>query len=170
MPSLSPQTLQVVSTLVIVVVALLIILIRMKAAKRPTSAKKILIPPLSMSTGFLMFLFPIMRIRLLYALAALLVGLVFSIPLITSSKMFRGDDHHVYLKRSPTFAAVLLSLLVVRVLLHSYIEQWITVPQTGAVFFILAFGMLLPWRIAMLLTYRKLTRHEREFFKKLMEN
>jgi membrane protein CcdC involved in cytochrome C biogenesis len=36
------------------------------------------------------------------------------------------------------------------------VEAYITIYQTGAVFFILAFGMLLPWRIAMYIQYQKL--------------
>ena len=170
MPSISQQTLQVLSTLVIVIGAIAVIIIRMRAAKKPTSARKILIPPIGMSTGFFMFLFPFMRIPLLYALAAFLVGLVFSVPLITSSKMHRGADEQVYLKRSPTFILVLLGLLVVRVLLHTYIEKFVSIPQTGAVFFILAFGMLLPWRIAMYLAYRRFLRKNQEVFNKFAEN
>ncbi|MGW9129179.1 CcdC protein domain-containing protein, partial [Paenibacillus chitinolyticus] len=30
--------------------------------------------------------------------------------------------------------------------------------QTGGLFFLLAFGMLVPWRIAMLYMYRQLTK------------
>ncbi len=170
MPSISNQTLQLLSTLVIVVGALTVIVIRMRAARKPTSIKKILIPPLGMSTGFLMFVVPIMRISYLYALAAFLVGMVFSIPLITSSKMHRGEDDQVYLKRSPAFVVVLLGLLVIRILLHTYIEKYISIPQTGAVFFILAFGMLLPWRIAMFLSYRRFIRRDHGVLQKLAEN
>ncbi|MNJ02792.1 hypothetical protein D3C73_1628740 [compost metagenome] len=43
-----------------------------------------------------------------------------------------------------------------RLALHEYVESWITLYQTGAVFFVLAFGMLLPWRIAMYVKFRKL--------------
>ena len=154
MPTFSNQTLQVTSTVVIIVGALTVIAIRLRAAKHPTSARKIMIPPLGMITGFLMFAFPVMRIPVLYGIIAFLVGCLFSIPLITSSRMeqINGD---VYLKRSPAFIIVLLSLLVIRIALHTYIERYVTIPQTGAVFFILAFGMLLPWRIAMLIRYKQ---------------
>jgi len=63
-------------------------------------------------------------------------------------------DGKVYLKRSPGFIIVLFALLIVRIVLGSYIEQYITIPQTGAIFFILAFGMLLPWRITMFQRYK----------------
>ncbi|MHB1683396.1 MAG: CcdC family protein [Bacilli bacterium] len=154
MPALSNQTLQIVSTVIIVVGAIAVIFIRLHAARKPTSARKILIPPLGMATGFLMFIVPLMRIPLTYAIIAFLFGGLFSIPLITTSKMLRQDGD-VYLKRSPAFIIVLLALLVIRLALHTFIEQYITVPQTGAIFFILAFGMLLPWRLVMYGRYRK---------------
>ena len=154
MPALSNQTLQIVSTVIIVVGAIAVIFIRLHAARKPTSARKILIPPLGMATGFLMFIVPLMRIPLTYAIIAFLFGSLFSIPLITTSKMLRQDGD-VYLKRSPAFIIVLLALLVIRLALHTFIEQYITVPQTGAIFFILAFGMLLPWRLVMYGRYRK---------------
>lgn len=154
MPALSNQTLQIVSTVIIVVGAIAVIFIRLHAARKPTSSRKILIPPLGMATGFLMFIVPMMRIPLTYAIIAFLFGSLFSIPLITTSKMLRQDGD-VYLKRSPAFIIVLLALLVIRLALHTFIEQYITVPQTGAIFFILAFGMLLPWRLVMYGRYRK---------------
>ncbi|KUO94885.1 hypothetical protein ATW55_10440 [Ferroacidibacillus organovorans] len=151
---LSGQAAQWISTIVIIAFALSVIVIRLRAARKPTNAKKILIPPLGMSTGFLMFVTPLTRVPLTYALAALLVGVLFSIPLIASSKLERHGGQ-VYLKRSPAFIVVLLVLLVIRIALHGYIEKYITIPQTGGIFFILAFGMLLPWRIVMYMKYKR---------------
>ncbi|MCY0877182.1 MAG: cytochrome c biogenesis protein CcdC [Firmicutes bacterium] len=153
---LSESTLQIVSMVVIAVFAVTVIMVRLQAAKKPTSVRKIIIPPLGMSTGYLMFIFPFMRISWTYGIIAFGVGLLFSIPLIISSHM-EVSDGQVYLKRSPAFIVVLLVLLIVRLGLHSYIEKYVTIPQTGAVFFILAFGMLLPWRIAMYLRYKSFT-------------
>jgi len=149
----SEQTLQILSMVVIVIFASTVIAVRLRAAKKPTSIRKIIIPPLGMTTGYLMFIFPFMRISWTYGIIAFLVGCLFSVPLILSSKMEAVDDK-VYLRRSPAFILVLLALLLVRLGLHSYIEQYVTIPQTGAIFFILAFGMLLPWRVAMYLRYK----------------
>ncbi len=150
---LSGQAAQWISTIVIILFALSVIVIRLRAARKPTNAKKILIPPIGMSTGFLMFVAPITRVPFAYALVALFVGVLFSIPLIATSKLKRHDEQ-IYLKRSPAFIVVLLVLLVIRISLHGYIEKYITIPQTGGIFFILAFGMLLPWRIVMYIKYR----------------
>ena len=140
------------------VFALSVIGIRLKAANRPTSERKIIIPPLGMSTGFAMFLFPFMRIPLVWGLVAFLAGAVFfSYPLIRTSR-FEARDGQIYLKRSKAFIVILLVLLVIRLILHDYVEQFVSLPQTGALFFLLAFGMLVPWRVAMLIGYRKLQR------------
>jgi len=150
--------LHTVPLLLSAVFALLVIGVRLKAANRPTSERKIIIPPLGMSTGFAMFLFPFMRVPLLWGIAAFLTGAAFfSYPLIRTSR-FEARDGQIYLKRSKAFIAILLVLLVIRLILHDYVEQFVSLPQTGALFFLLAFGMLLPWRIAMLLGYRKIQR------------
>jgi membrane protein CcdC involved in cytochrome C biogenesis len=136
--------------------AMMAIFIRLKAANRPVTVKKIIIPPLGMSTGFFMFVFPMMRISWTWAAAAFLAGAcVFAIPLILGTR-FHVVDGKVYVKRSKSFVFILLGLLALRLVLHNYIEEYISIPQTGAVFFILAFGMILPWRVAMLVKYRRL--------------
>src|ERR1700730_3126468 len=140
--------LQLFSTLFAACLALLIIFVRLRAAKKPTSLKKIIIPPFAMSTGFLMFVVPQTHIPLLYAVYAVMVGLIFSYPLIATSKM-QIIDGEIYLKRSRAFPIILLSLLILRIFLHNYVERYITLPQTGAAFFILAYGMIVPWRFAM---------------------
>ncbi len=148
---------QWISSLIAVVMALTVIFIRMKASQNPTNVKKIIMPPVGMSTGFLMFLVSQTRIPWLYAFAAFLVGLMFSYPLILSSKMY-VQEGFVYLKRSPAFVVVLLALLIIRIALHTYVESYVSIPQTGALFFILAFGMLAPWRVAMLRRFFTLTK------------
>lgn len=141
--------------------ALTFVVIRLRAAKKPTSAKKIILPPIAMSTGFLMFLYPPTRIPFSWGIIAFLAGAVFfSYPLIRTSQFhIVGDD--IYLKRSKAFVFILLGLLLLRLGLHTYVEEHISIPQTGAVFFILAFGMILPWRVAMYLQYRRLLKQTR---------
>jgi membrane protein CcdC involved in cytochrome C biogenesis len=138
--------------------ATMVILLRLRATKKPTSAKKIIIPPLGMSTGFLMFLFPPFHIPWSWAILSFLCGALFlSIPLIKTSK-FQIINDQIYLKRSRAFVLILVVLLVIRLSLHSYIEQHISIYQTGAIFFILAFGMLLPWRLVMYYQYKQVEK------------
>ncbi|MXQ53574.1 CcdC family protein [Shimazuella alba] len=153
--------LHTIASIVFVLGALSMIYIRIKAAAKPTNAKKILIPPLGMSTGFFMFFYEPTHISWTWAGIAFLCGAVFfSIPLIKTSK-FELRSGQVFLKRSPALIFILVGLLTIRFALHSYIEEFLSIPQTGGLFFILAFGMLLPWRIAMYLQYQKLLKDEK---------
>ena len=131
---------------------------RIRETQRPVTAAKILIPPLGMTTGFSMFLVPQTRVPLAWGLAAFLAGVVFlSYPLVRTSTMTRsGND--ILLKRSRAFLVILLALVAVRLAARGYVEQYIDTVQTGSLFFLLAYGMLLPWRIVMYLRYRALTR------------
>ena len=158
---MSNTAVQILSTVIAVVFALMVIVVRVRGSGKPTNARKILIPPLGMSTGFFMYIVPATHEPFRYAVYAFLVGMVFSYPLILTSKMYRGDDELVYLKRSKSFVLILLVMLILRVVLHEYVGQYVTILQTGSIFFVLAFGMILPWRIAMLIRYRKLTHQSR---------
>lgn len=153
-----PFNLNVIAMVMLIVMGTSMVILRIRATKKPTNAKKILIPPLGMSTGFLMFLFPPTRIPWSWAVLAFLVGMIFlAIPLIITSR-FHIVDGEIYLKKSRAFVFILLILLSVRIGLHSYIEQHISIMETAGLFFILAFGMLLPWRLAMYQQYRKLAK------------
>lgn len=149
--------LQLLSLLIGILFAGSIIFVRLRASNRPTNARKILIPPIGMSTGFLMFVAPQCHVSWLDFFEALLVGAVFSILLVKTSK-FEIRNEHIYLKRSKAFAFVLIGLLIIRVIIKIYVEQSISYAQTGALFFTLAFGMILPWRIAMFIMYKRLEK------------
>ncbi len=61
------------------------------------------------------------------------------------------------MQRSTAFFSVILVLAAVRILAHGYFDTLLTVEQSGALFFVLAFGMIVRWRFNMLLEYRRLT-------------
>jgi membrane protein CcdC involved in cytochrome C biogenesis len=152
--NISPSFLQLGSTLGAAVIALLVIFIRLKASSTPVTIKKIIMPPLGMSTGFFMFVAPFTHIPLWWAVISLVIGwFLFSYPLIRSTH-FKIVDGQVYAERSRSFIFILLGMLAVRMLLHTIIEQYISIPQTGALFFILAFGMIVRWRIFMYKEYK----------------
>lgn len=149
------MNLQVISTIIMVVFALGVIVVRMRGGKRPVTVAKIMIPPIAMSSGFSMFFAPQMRFDWVYALVAFLVGIAFSYPLILTTQ-FRQVAGQIFVKRSRWFVLILLALLALRVGLHDYVSSFLSVSQTAGAFFVLAFGMILPWRVAMLFQYRKL--------------
>lgn len=129
---------------------------RMRETRVPVTPKSILIPPIGMSTGFFMFLSPLTRVPWPWAIGAFLCGLlVFSWPLVRSSRL-EPRDGRVYMRRSPWFLAILLGLLGVRLLLHDYVGHLISPVQTAAVFYLLAFGMIVRWRADMYRQYRRL--------------
>lgn len=146
-----------VPTLIAVAMGSAALVIRMKASKRPTSAKRIMVPPLAMSTGFLMFLYEPTRPSAFHVGEALVVGALFSIVLICTSK-FEVRDGAIYLKRSKAFAYLLIGLLVLRVAFRIVMGQELNPEELSGMFFLLAYGMLLPWRVAMLVRYVKLKR------------
>jgi membrane protein CcdC involved in cytochrome C biogenesis len=131
---------------------------RVRETQRPVTAANLLAPPLGMSTGFCMFLVPETRVPLPWALAAFAVGaLLFSYPLVRTSRLERVGES-VTLRRSKAFLWIILGLFAVRFALRAYVEQYVSTLQTGALFFVLAFGMILPWRITLFARYRALSR------------
>jgi membrane protein CcdC involved in cytochrome C biogenesis len=129
---------------------------RVREARTPVSTRKIVFPPLGMSTGFLMFLAPAARVPWSWASAAFALGaVVLAIPLARTSRLVRAGDV-VWMQRSRAFLWILLGLLALRTALRAYVERMVTPLQTGALFFVLAFGMIVRWRLGMLLEYRRL--------------
>lgn len=129
---------------------------RVRETRRPVTRLSITLPPLGMSTGFLMFLFPAARIPWSWALAGFVFGALLSVPLTRTSKLERVGGA-VMMRRSRAFLATLLLLAAMRLALHNWIGEFISPVQTGALFFVIAFGMILVWRVRMLGEYRRLT-------------
>lgn len=142
-------------TLMSLIMATIVMAVRIKRAKQAISLKQIVLPPLFMSTGFIMFLYPPMHVPVLYAVESLFMGMILSIPLILTSKFeVKGPD--IFLKRSKLFVLILLGLFLTRMGLRVYLEEFISFYETGALFYILAIGMIFPWRIAMAIRYKQL--------------
>ncbi|MQR96413.1 CcdC family protein [Fictibacillus phosphorivorans] len=144
----------IASTCFAIVMAVIVFNFRMKETREPVTTKKIIIPPLAMSTGFLQFVIPAFHITWTEAGEAFLVGVMFSVFLIMTSKFeIKGD--HVYLVRSKAFIFIIIGLFAIRLALKWYIGSTISIFETSSLFFIVAFGMILPWRLAMLVLFNK---------------
>lgn len=150
-----PWIMLVVTTVGALGMGIMAMILRSKSAKKPASAKKIILPPLFMSTGALMFVFPFFRVAPIQIGEALLVGVLFSAVLIWSSK-FEIRDGDIYLKQSKAFVFILIGLLLIRVVGKVVLSSTIDIGELGGMFWILAFGMIVPWRLAMYLQYKKL--------------
>ncbi|MEF8691026.1 UNVERIFIED_CONTAM: cytochrome c biogenesis protein CcdC [Bacillus cereus] len=136
------------SSVVAVCMAVGVMFLRFKAAKKPVTKKKIILPPIFMSTGAMMYFLPEFRLTSLEIVEAISIGLIFSIFLIKTTK-FEIKGEHIFMKPSKAFIFILVGLLAVRVALKSYLS---------GMFFLLAFAMIVSWRIAM---YRSFTKLEK---------
>lgn len=154
-----PTYLIIGSTALALFMGTLALIIRSKAANRPVTIKKIILPPLFMSTGALMFIFKEFRVPPLQILEAVGVGMLFSIILIkTTNFEFRNDD--IFMKRSKVFVFILLGLLIIRLVGKLVLSSTIDIGEIGGMFWILAFGMIVPWRIVMLIKFNKLSKEK----------
>lgn len=145
----------IVSSALALCMGLFVIFVRIKASNKPASAKKIILPPIFMSTGMLMFIEPFFRVTLSEILEAVIVGMLFSIVLVKTSR-FEIRENDIYLKRSKAFGFILIGLLLIRLVAKLLLSATIDVGQLSGMFYLLAFGMIVPWRVAMYVQYRKL--------------
>ncbi|WP_099355281.1 CcdC family protein [Fredinandcohnia onubensis] len=145
----------IASSIVAIMMAIFVTFLRAKSAQKPASVKKIILPPVFMSTGALMFVHPMFRVTPVEVLEAVVVGILFSILLIKTSS-FEIRENEIYMKRSKAFIYILVGLLVIRIVLKSVLSTSIDFGELSGMFWILAFAMIVPWRIAMYVKYKKL--------------
>ena len=151
------QVLIIGTTVFALCMGIFVIKMRLRAQHKPATAKKIIIPPVAMSTGALMFIFEPFRLDGLQIIEAVAAGAVLSIFLIATSR-FEVQGNDVYLKASKAFPYILIGLLIFRVVLKIALADAFNVAELGGMFWTLAFAMLWPWRIAMLIQYNKLKK------------
>ncbi|MEC5378746.1 CcdC protein domain-containing protein [Staphylococcus hominis] len=125
---------------------IVVIVIRMKAQKFPVNEKKIILPPIFMSTGALMYVIPYFRLTGAEILESIILGVIFSSVLIWTSH-FEVQGAEVYMKRSKAFPIILISLLIIRTIIKIFISSSIDPGEIGGMFFLLAFSMIVPWRL-----------------------
>lgn len=130
---------------------------RIREGRTAVTVRKIIIPPLGMATGFSMFFVPAFRVPFLWAAIAFLVGaILLAWPLLRTSRLVRDGDS-IMMQRSNAFFGVVIFLAAIRYMARGYFDSLMTIQQTAALFFVLAFGMILRWRLRMLSEYRTLT-------------
>jgi len=129
---------------------------RIREGRTAVTVRKILIPPMGMATGFSMFIVPAFRIPVTWAITAFLVGAIaLAYPLLLTSTLERTGDA-IMMKRSGAFFSVVIGLAAIRYLARGYFDSLLSIEQTGALFFVLAFGMIVRWRMSMFMKYREL--------------
>ena len=149
------QYLIIGTTIIALFMGLFVMFVRIRSQKKPVNTKKIIIPPIAMSTGAFMFIFEEFRITPIQIIEVVIIGGLFSIVLIATSK-FEVREKDIYLKRSKAFFFILAGLLIFRILFKIFLSNSLDVAELGGMFWTLAFSMLWPWRLAMLFQYKKL--------------
>lgn len=134
-----------------------VIVIRMKAQNFPVNEKKIILPPFFMATGALIYVIPYFRLTGTEILESLVLGVLFSTVLIWTSR-FEVKGSEIYMKRSKAFPIILISLLVIRTVIKIFISNEIDPGEIAGMFFLLAFCMIVPWRLAMYYKYKKVKK------------
>jgi membrane protein CcdC involved in cytochrome C biogenesis len=130
---------------------------RVREGRTAVTLRKIVMPPVGMATGFCMFIVPAFRVPWIWGLSAFVVGaIVFAYPLLLTSDLHLQNGL-IMMKRSSAFFAVIIVLAAVRYLARGYFDRFMSLEQTGALFYLLAFGMILRWRAKLLFAYRALT-------------
>lgn len=147
-----------ISTIIALFMATIMIFVRSKAAKQPTSVKKIILPPIFMSSGALMYLFPVFRLTLLEIIEVTIIGLIFSIILIKFTK-FEVSGNDIYLIPSKSFIFILIGLLAIRIIIKLIIGSFVSFGTTSGMFYFLALVMIVTWRLAMVRKYLSLKRN-----------
>jgi membrane protein CcdC involved in cytochrome C biogenesis len=135
-----------------------VMLYRVRETTRPIDARKILIPPLGMATGLCMFAAPQMRVPLHWGIGAFLFGAIVLSPILVATSRLSSDGEHVRLQRSKAFLFILVGLVIVRLAARQWVETKLDTFRTGALFYLLAFGMIVVWRARMYLAYRALVQ------------
>ena len=157
MSSIPSQYMLIASTVGVVFMGIMMMIVRAKSAKKPASVKKIIIPPIAMSTGACMFFNEYFQVPWPQVFEAVTAGLICSTVLIATSK-FQIVDDKVYLKPSKAFFFILAGLLIVRTVVKVWLSGTFDLGELGGMFFILAFSMIAPWRVAMLIQFKKLEK------------
>ena len=81
--------------------------------------------------------------------------MLFSILLIKTSK-FEVKDNQIFMQRSKAFIFILIGLLLIRLIAKIILGTTFEIGVLSGMFFILAFGMIAPWRLVMYLQYKKI--------------
>lgn len=142
-----------------VIMGIVVIFVRKHASKTPLTLKKIIIPPVMMSTGALMYIFPYFRLSWIHIAETIVIGAIFSVVLIITTK-YEVKNSELYVRQTKAFPVILMGLLLARIALK-YIFSLNTTPgEIGGMFFLLAFVMIGIWRLSMFIKHNDFKKQQ----------
>src|SRR5699024_3890192 len=92
------------------------------------------------------------------------VGAVFSILLVLTTR-YEEKDSALYVKQSRLFPLILVTLLALRIILKSILSMSISPGEIGGMFFLLAFVMIVIWRLSMYFHLRAFKKQQISSFR-----
>jgi membrane protein CcdC involved in cytochrome C biogenesis len=141
----------------IAVIAALVLWRRTRSMYRPIrgSGIRLLIPLLFMLPGISLLLNPNVNEPAWAFGAAFALGIVFSFPLIWTTNYEVREDKLIYAKKNWGFIVAFIGILIVRFILRQELSDMD--PQGKmALFIMVAFGYLIPWRVVSFMKFRRL--------------
>lgn len=141
---------------IVLVAAALVLLRYVRSTSRPIRGGgiRILLPVLFMAPGLMLIGNPEAHPQVWMQTAALALGVVLSLPLIRTTGYEIRENGLVYAKPSLWFLAAFLSVLAVRFILRSELDM-LDASTKAALFMTVAFGYIVPWRIASFIKFRR---------------
>ncbi|MGO4348917.1 CcdC family protein [Paenibacillus sp. MCAF9] len=143
----------------VIVIAALVLWRRTRSFYRPIrgDGKRLLYPILFMLPGLLLIFNSNVHAPFYEFLIAAAIGIILSIPLIWTTNYEIRDNHLIYAKKNWGFIVAFLVVIAIRFELHHYMST--IEPQTlAALFMILAFFYVIPWRVVSYIKFRRLVQ------------
>ena len=147
---------------IVLAVAALVLWRRTRSMYRPIRGKgvRLLLPLLFMLPGLSLFLNPIGSVPTWAYGIAFAVGMVLSIPLIWTTNYEVREDNLIYAQKNWGFIVAFLGVLIIRFVLR---QELVSIEPMGrlALFMMVAFGYLIPWRFVSFLKFRRVLNQTR---------
>ncbi|MFC5699737.1 CcdC family protein [Cohnella faecalis] len=139
-----------------ILIAALVLWRRTRSFYRPIKGdgRRILLPVLFMLPGIALVLNKDVHAPAYEWLVACAIGVALSIPLIWTTEYEVREDKQIYAKKNVGFIVAFVAVLAIRFALRSYLQM--IDPQTlSALFMVVAFSYVLPWRIVSFVKFRR---------------
>lgn len=157
---MSSEQAVIMSVFISIFMVVVVNIVRFKNTQKPVKGKMaLMMPAIGMAMGFSMFINEALRPTMEQVIISIVLGALFSIVLIQTSK-FEVKEGQIFLQRSKWFAMGIFGLLFLRMGMKFFLtgSMELDAGQMSGSFFVMAYFMILPWRLGMLYNYTKIER------------
>lgn len=144
---------------IVLLIVIFVLYRRVSGMSKPVKGNGIrLLIPVPIFLALLLLVFnQLTHINILLICAAILLGVILSLPLIYTTNFERRPDGLIYPVRNKQFFIAIIALVVIRIALRSYLMT-LGANTEGVLFLILAVAYITPWRIASYIKYRRVNQ------------